>query len=415
MLYDTPFRDRHQAWIDDETRRLEAQVNDTQRPGAAMASRGAGFEIEYIPYGPADDDGEPTCALVSAFGPVEPEYASLRRDVGILDAPHRTIIEVRGADRLSFLDSMITQKVGDLAVGSVRSSFWLNRKGRIVSDLCVANLEDRTLLELDVHLARETLESLDNYLFAEDVTMEWTPERWTQLRLNGPATIAALQDLLDEGEPPESGGVHDGVLGGVPVTMIRSDDIGEPGIILIMEQKDAGVTWDALVAWRGSNEQRMRPIGWSAFNAARIEAGTPLFNVDFGGDSIPQETGVVDDRVSFNKGCYLGQEIVARIHSLGNPRQRIISLDLDTDLLPVAGSQVYERMEMPDGTSALGPQVGVITSSTVAPMLGARPVAFGMVRFNYSSEGTRLLLTAEGEEIEATVRDRLGYLPGASS
>ena len=119
--------------------------------------------------------------------------------------------------------------------------------------------------------------------------------------------------------------------------------------------------------------------------------------------------------MSFSKGCHLGQEIVARIHSLGNPKQRIISLDLDTDLLPVAGSQVYERMEMPDGSSALGPQVGVITSSTVAPMLGARPVAFAMVRFDHSSEGTRLLLTAEGEEIEATVRDRLGYLPGATS
>jgi folate-binding protein YgfZ len=415
MQHDSPLRNRHQAWLAAETDRIEAQVNSADRPGAATADRQGELALEYLPYGPGDESGAPSCEIVSSFGAVESEYASIRRGVGLLDAPHRAIIELRGTERLSFLDSMITQAVGNLAPGSVRRSFWLDRKGRIVSDLVVANLDDRCLLELDVHAAATTLETLDNYLFAEDATIEWTPEATTQLRLHGSASLAALTAVLESGAAPGSDAITEGRIAGCSVTLLRCDETGEPGVSVITARGDAEAVWDALLAWSGTSGNRMRPIGWSAFNTARIEAGVPLFNVDFGSDAIPQETGVIEDRVSFNKGCYLGQEIVARIHSLGNPKQRLVALDLKTEGLPVAGTQIFARVETQDGAAGFGPQVGWVTSSTLSPMLGAQPIALAMVRFEQAQAETRLLLTADGESIDATVRDQLSFLPGADS
>lgn len=415
MQFESALRERHRSWIARESDRIAAQVASSERPGAATASRDGGFEIEYLPYGPGNEQGEPTCEIVASYGRVEPEYAAIRRGVGLLDAPHRAVIEIVGADRLSFLDSMITQAVGSLAPGEVRRSFWLERTGRIVSDLVVANLEDRCLLEVDVHAAARTVETLDNYLFAEDAAIEWTPGSLVQLRLHGPASLAVLTDLLEEGTPPGTDAVTTGRLAGGPVTLLRCDETGEPGVALIVDRARAESVWDALTAWTGASDARVRPVGWSAWNAARIEAGVPVFNIDFGSDALPAETGVLEDRVSFNKGCYLGQEIVARIHSLGQPKQRLVALDLGDDGLPVAGAQVFARSETPDGTPGFGPQIGGVTSSTLSPMLGARPIALAMIRTEQSETGTRVLLTAEGEPQDGTVRDGLSFLPGSDS
>ena len=415
MQFDTPLRDRHLSWADDEGRRIATQVAAGHRPGAASADSAAEFGVEYLPYGPSDEEGTPSCEIVSAFGPVEPEYAAIRRGVGLLDAPHRTTIRLSGSDRLSFLESMITQKVGDLAPGRVRRSFWLNRKGRIVSDLVVANFADHCLLEIDVHKAEETVTTLDNYLFAEDAEFHWDPAESSQLRLHGTAACASLDEVLEEGTAPGPDGAGEGMIDQCRVSMIRVDETGEPGVAIVVRTDEAGRVWDRLLDWEGTGSQRIRPIGWSAFNTARIEAGTPLFNIDFGSDAIPHETGVLDDRVSFNKGCYLGQELVARLQSLGHPKQMLVGLDLDGDLLPVAGSQIFERTTMSDGSSGLGRQVGWVTSSTIAPMLGARPVAMAMVRYEPAQPGTSLFLTAEGEELDAVVREHLAFLPGGSS
>jgi folate-binding protein YgfZ len=414
MQFDTPLRDRHQAWITQEASRIESRMAGAERPGAPSASRGDA-DVDYLAYGPAGEDGELLCEIVSSFGPVEPEYAAIRRGIGLLDAPHRTVIEVRGSERLAFLDSMITQKVRDLAPGAVTRSFWLQRTGRIVSDMVVANLEDRCLLEVDIHVAAETVGTLDNYLFAEDATIEWDPERTAQLRLHGSATLAALGEILDAGTVPLTDAVTEGSIADCAVTMIRTDETGEPGVALVLRRDDAVPVWDALLAWTDASGQRVRPIGWSAFNTARIEAGTPLFNVDFGSDALPQESGVLEDRVNFSKGCYLGQEIVARLQSLGHAKQLLVGLKLDSELLPVAGSQIFASAEMADGSVGLGPQVGWVTSSTIAPMLGAEPIALAMVRYEQASADSRLHLTAEGEQIDATVRERLSFLPGAQS
>ena len=125
MRYETPLHKRHEEWARAQADAYQARMEDVDRPGAATASRSGSFEVTYLPYGPEDAGESASCQLVASYGPVEPEYAAIRRKAGLLDAPHRGTIEITGPDRLEFLDRMITQSVGSLPVGAVTRSFSL--------------------------------------------------------------------------------------------------------------------------------------------------------------------------------------------------------------------------------------------------------------------------------------------------
>lgn len=199
-------------------------------------------------------------------------------------------------------------------------------------------------------------------------------------------------------------------LAGVPAVLVRRDECGSPGVEAFVPASGLARAWDALVSQHDAaagGRRRARPAGWHAYNIARIEAGTPLHHVDYGSDSLPHESGLVAERVSFRKGCYLGQEVVARMESLGKPKQRLVGLRIAEDALPVSGSPVFELG--PDG--APGNPVGTVTSSTLSPMLGASCVAFAMVRSAHAEPGTVLGVPAEGVRATATVQPRLRFLP----
>ena len=157
-----------------------------------------------------------------------------------------------------------------------------------------------------------------------------------------------------------------------------------------------------------------------AYNIARIEAGSAVYNIDFGPDSLPAESGVINDRVSFTKGCYLGQEIVARMHARGHPKQTLVALRVADDgprqvstenpaislpRVPITGSHVFA---LPQGDIA-PPAVGMVTSGTISIMLGARAVCFAQVKWDSSTPGTKLMVDAEGAMVEATVQPTLTF------
>jgi folate-binding protein YgfZ len=199
-------------------------------------------------------------------------------------------------------------------------------------------------------------------------------------------------------------------LAGAPAVLARRDQCGSPGVEILLPRDAAARAWDALVSQHDAadgGKRRARPAGWHAYNIARIEAGTPLQHVDFGSDNLPHETGILAQRVSFKKGCYLGQEVVARMESLGKPKQRLVAMRIAEDALPVAGSPVFERGA--DGEP--GNPVGTITSSTISPMLGASCVAFAMVKTAHAEPGTVLTVPAEGSRATATVQPSLRFLP----
>jgi folate-binding protein YgfZ len=399
MQFDTPLREEHRAFAAQDAARRAERARDAR---AAVATRAA-VEIEYLPFGPADADGGPSCEIVAAYAEVELEYAAIRGGVAIVDAPQRAIIELRGRDRADFVNRLVSNEVKKLPDGGVVRAFLTNRKGRIDADLLVAAVGDALLVETLAHDVAAVREALEKMLFSEDVAIVSRVGTHASLAVHGPRAAAALKAV---GLGPVAGApaAWSADLGGARAEVLRVDELGADGYLLSVPVASAAALWRSLVTFGA------RPAGWFAVNTARIEAGSPLFRIDFGPNNLPHESGVLDSRVSFTKGCYPGQEVVARMQHLGKPKQRLVGLRIDGELLPVADAQVFAFAE----GGSFGDQVGVVTSSGLAPMLGAVPVAFAMLSSSAYAEGTRVLVNAEGEQAAATVA-RLRFLPEAAS
>ncbi len=406
MVHDSPLRKRHESYAG----RIRTPPHaDVARPGAAQGSQTAPPQVEFIAYGRSDQPEKIACEILATFGQLQGEYAAIRKGAGVMDCPHRGTILITGSDRREFLNRMFTQELKDLAPGSAKLTFWLNRKGRIESDLVLVELGDRLLVSLDITQVLQTITTLSEYIIVEDVQLEDASSQFHHIAVHGPRASAVIAQIAGRSEfDLDERQTTTVKIGDSDVVIFRSDQTGECGLHLITSISSAETVWDALLAAEqdgNESSRRVRPIGWYAFNTARIEAGTPLFNVDFAADTLPHETGVLHDRVSFTKGCYLGQEIVARIESLGQPKQQLVGLRMQSDLLPVAGAQVFAQ----EGQGALGPQIGLVTSSTISPMLSAACIAFAMLKTAYTTPDTIVTVAAEGEQASAKVCDRCFY------
>ena len=360
-----------------------------------------------LPWGPPEAPVE----VVDTFGDPASEYAALRKGAVLIDEPHRALVEITGADRLGFLDRMLTAPVKNLGALRAMESFWCSRKGRIVADVRLIEAGGRILADLDSHTTASFIESLGAYIIADDVELLDRSGAMHRVSLIGPLAIGALGacvEPVDGGAPADLGQDMAAVvrIGGAQITIVRSDQTGEPGFTLWMAPDDAHSVIRAVL--ESCEQEGLAPVrraGWAAFNIARIEAGAPLFRVDFGPDSLPHETGVVNERVSFKKGCYLGQEIVARMQSLGGPKQMIRGIEplAPNPEAPEAGDQLFPADAGDDAKA-----VGVVTSSTISPMLSGKPIALAMIRSSHFQPGTTLR-TVEGDQWR--IREHLRFWP----
>jgi folate-binding protein YgfZ len=366
--------------------------------------------------------------VVETFGELEAEYASLRKACILLDQPHRAVIELTGPDRIDFLNRMVTQELKDLAPFGVRKSFWLNRKGRIDADLRIIELGSRTLLDLDVHALERTVKGLSAFIITEDVQLRDITESTHRLALHGPTAAALLQAVSTPLGGVPLGDLTPGraclvKIGTAEVVVDRDDSTGEVGLELTVAAQDAVAIYQQLVetgqehnggGTEPASRFRLRPAGWHAFNIARIEAGRPLYYLDFGPDSLPHETGIVRERVSFTKGCYLGQEVVARMESRGHSKKVLVAIRFEPSAPPTRGTIGEARLPItgahvfPAGGDPADP-IGAVTSSTLSPMLGGEPICFAAVKPDHAASGTALRVAADGAMISGTVQPSLVF------
>lgn len=384
---------------------------------------------EFMPYGPPDAGVE----IAASFDVYEAEYAAFRSRVALMHWPQRALLQFTGTDVKDYLNRMLTQDIAKLTGGDSTHSLLLTDKGRVLSDLFVHFGDASTWLEMDCFDLQAVRDLLEGRLFTEDVTIEDITADRELLALYGPAAMAVLEhlqnqsdnshgyfELLREPGLPQGTSKHVVLeLAGSRVSVYRRDIGDVTGLQLWVKAADAANLWSALIELVGFDpdhekdaafaEQRRegfrgRPAGWLAFNTLRVEAGEPWFHIDYGLESLPAETGWLEQTCSFTKGCYVGQEVVARMKNLGHPKQVIMGLEFQGDALPAAGEQVLNIKKTDEGEST-AKAIGVITSSTVSPMQGGQARALATLKWGFHEPGTTLHTHAEGKLVETTVSD----------
>lgn len=308
------------------------------------------------------------------FGDATAEYRALIEGVGLVDLSGRTQIELTGEDRASFLHNLSTNEIRKLAVGRGCEAFLCNAQGHTLAHAFVFCLPDSLVLDTVPSQGERLLAHLDRYLIREKVELHDRSGEWGELLLAGPEAQRVLQALGIQTIPSErlSGGEVE--LDGRTVSLWRVVDfIGPAGVLLTCRQDDLAPLWERL------RDAGARPCGQQAAEAARIEAGFPEYGVDINDRNLPQEVARDSLAISFVKGCYIGQETVARIDALGHVNKTLVGVRFAGSDLPPRDTRL----------SADGNEVGKVTSAAFSPRLDA-PLALAYVRRGHNAPGTRL-------------------------
>jgi len=302
--------------------------------------------------------------LPRRFGDPAAEYAALREGAALVDLGFRTVLRATGADRATFLQGMLTNDVASLASGAGCPALLLTIQGRVTADVRVAVLEDALLLDVDVRARAALVAALEQLVVADEVELGEPGEPLALIGVEGPGAARLVPGAA--GLAPYA---HSAVtLAGVPVRAQRASEVRAPGLVLHVPAARAAAVWDAL-AGAGA-----RPCGMEALEGRRVEVGVPRIGLDMDGSTLALEVPV-DDALSASKGCYLGQEVVARGTARGHVNRRLVGLRL-------AGP-------MPAPLARDGKEVGRLTS--VAHGFGAGgAVALGFVRRECWEPGTEL-------------------------
>jgi folate-binding protein YgfZ len=325
------------------------------------------------------------------------DYAALRNGCGLFDRSAVGRLALGGADRQRFLNGQVTCDVKSLPPGTGAYGFFTSPQGKILADVAVLVREDRIWLELPPGRAEEIAAHLRKYTIVDRV--EVLPlDDLLALTLIGPRAGEALR-AAGISDLPEAPWSQAGVAGlGEEGIVVRQDGLGASAWTLWITAALAGEWRERLLGLSGGAGGLVRPVGPEALDILRAEAGIPRYGVDFGADNFPQETGLEERAVSYTKGCYLGQEVVARIHFRGGVHKGLAGLALPAGPLPIGAKLLHEEKE-----------VGRVTTAVDSPALG-RPIGLAILHQRAMAPGTRVRI-AGGEETESGGQAQVCPLP----
>jgi folate-binding protein YgfZ len=317
-------------------------------------------------------------------------YGAVNRGAGLADRSGRVRLELGGPDRAKLLHNLTTQEIKGLASGRGAEAFVTTPQGKTLAYLTVLAAPDRILLRTDP-AAREPLWAhLQKYAVFDDVTLEDISATTFELHLAGPRAGEIIERCGGTLPPAVELNHSETRLADRPVRVVFETPTGRPGWTLIGAQAGAQAIGDAIRS--AGQPLGLVPIPPEVFDTLRIEAGTPEFGFDVTADNLPQEVDRNDRTISFTKGCYLGQETVARIDALGHVNKVLRGLKLSADRLCAVGMAL----------EADGKRVGTITSLANSPGW-ACPIALGYVRTAQAAAETALYVEGLGEPAAATV------------
>ncbi len=319
-------------------------------------------------------------------------YRATTQRAGLADRSGRPRLEITGPDRAKFLQNLTTNDVKRLAEGSGHEAFVTSLQGKTLAYISVLALEGATLLvRTDPESLEGLLPHLTRYGIFEDVVIEDATARTFEYHVAGPEANAVLE-ALGVAPPADACWSHRSAeLAGVAVRVVRESPTGRGGLTLIGPIDKAEAVREAL---------GLPSIDPATFDVMRIEAGTPASGRDVSTSHLPQELDRDALAINFVKGCYLGQETVARLDALGHVNRIFRGLRFEGEAIPPVGTPLAFE----------GKVVGLVTSSAYSPGWDA-PIGLATVRVAQAVAGTRLVATVGGQgEVGAVVVD-LPMLP----
>jgi folate-binding protein YgfZ len=339
----------------------------------ALQERGEGLGAAAV----AEYRGSTTAARFS--GP-QAEFEALRSNCGVYDLGNRAKLFLTGEDRVRWLNGMVTNNIRDLATGQGAYAFLLNPQGKILGDLYAYNRGESIVVDTDRSQLDKILATFDHYIIMDDVEVTNASEQLTALGIAGPKSRQVLEASgiqIPEATPLQ---IFEAQCtcncDCVQCTAVRGEDAGLESYELWLAPDNARKAWDTLVGHGAT------PLGSEALELHRIVSGVPLYGVDIRERDLPQETEQAR-ALNFNKGCYVGQEIVERIRSRGAVHRKFSGFVAEGSHAISSGTKVV----------AGDKEAGEVTSAASLRLAGSgRTVALGYIRREIATPGREVML-----------------------
>ena len=267
------------------------------------------------------------------YGDVPAEYAAAMEGGALFDVTERGLVTVTGADAGAFLHRLLANEVRGLPPGQGSRNLLLTGKGKIVHDFELAPVEGGYHLSTPPGAAPDLMAKLDMYLFAEQVELQDSSETSAPLELCGPEAAARIEAVLGAPPPADFHQPASTTFAGRPCTVVALPVAGSPGWRL-----DAGPE-AAEDLFRALCDAGATPAGVAVRDILRVEAGRALWGADVDENVYPQEARLTD-AFSLDKGCYIGQEVVAKIDTYGGLNKCLFALAVDHDDPVPAGTRL---------------------------------------------------------------------------
>jgi aminomethyltransferase len=320
--------------------------------------------------------------VVDHYGKPARVHRAVRNGAGFIEYAYGVLV-IEGDDRIEYVDNAVSNRIPE-SDGEGVYSLLLDPQGHIETDMYVYNAGERLLVFAPPGEAESLAEEWREKTFIQDVDISVATSEFGVFGVHGPKATEKIASVFNEQTPDTRLSFVRGSMGDAGVTVIRADaPTGEEGYEVVCTAAVAEDVFDTLEN-RGLNAP---PFGYRTWETLTVEAGTPLFETELDGE-IPNVLGL-RNAVDFEKGCFVGQEVVSRVENRGRPSSKLVGLSLDT--VPDAGGAVFAGDEA----------VGEITRGIDSPSRGG-PVALAQVDFDVGGD---LTVRVDGDERTATLVD----------
>lgn len=339
-------------------------------------------------FGPAGEWEMP-----AHYGDPIAEHHAVRTGVGIADLSHRGKLLVTGEDRVTWLQSIISNDILPLQCGDWLYSSFMTHKGKMLSYFRVYRLEESLLVEDMGEAGAVTYETFRKFLlYGTKAKMKNSGDTWGIILVSGPKAPDLIRQALDvdvAGLKPGTFLTHD--LNGQAALIATTQETGEHDVEILMPNEAMDQAWNRL--WETGEAVGLRAFGTEARESLRIEAGIPKLGPDLNERIVPPEANLEGKAFSLSKGCYPGQEVVARMDTYGTVKRRLVGMVIDSTTVPPPDARVFSDDR----------EVGWVSSAMHSPTLN-KTLAFAFPLRDFTAPGTALAVEVNGQRQPCVVQ-----------